>query len=192
MTEQRPGEGGPANSPPFPRPPQPAPPAGAAEDRSVEQTPSSTPDAPANHADRRGDSAEDGDEAPLPSRTPRAAEPAPAPRGARHFASAAGEAVRRRAERGIHRGFERVAERLEDAADRLAGLAEDRSGEAGQHRVGSVAHATAGWMDGAAEYLRSRDLDGLHADLERLVRERPLQTIVLAATTGWILGKIMR
>jgi ElaB/YqjD/DUF883 family membrane-anchored ribosome-binding protein len=203
MAEQRPGEGGPANTPPFPRivneesaptpfaggDPEPVGGGGGIGEAGghageilepVTETPS-----PAGARESLNRAAEAGDEALEAARS--------TSERIRRMATDAGEEVRRRAEKGVNRGFERVAERVDTFADRVEELADRQlSGTGTRARAGDLAHGTAGVLDNVAEYLRSTDLRGLQADLENQVRTRPLQTLLVAAAAGWVFGKIMR
>jgi ElaB/YqjD/DUF883 family membrane-anchored ribosome-binding protein len=197
MEEQRPGEGGPANKPPFPtsggeihRPVNPE----ASAFGEASASPSGTPEDEIESAlgsareslDRaRQESDAFGEQLGAAASSMRS--------DARRLATDTGERIRRRAEERIHSGFRGVADRLDDAAERIDRVASDRlDGPGAQGRVGDAAHSTASLIEEAAEYLRETDLRGMQADLERRVRERPLQTILLAAGAGWLVGKIMK
>jgi ElaB/YqjD/DUF883 family membrane-anchored ribosome-binding protein len=203
MQEQNAGGGGAANTPPFPRPER-EPEAPAASEDSRSEAPAPHP-AESAHTGGPGDGASP----PEPSRT--APEPTEGSRpgvardtpldfdsgldvggsgDAPPYVSPIAEEVRRRPDTGLHRGFARIADSLDEAAEHLGRLADDHLEGGG--RPGSAARSTAGWMEGAADYLRSADLRSMQEDLERQVRDKPFQTLLLAAGTGWLLGKIMR
>lgn len=93
----------------------------------------------------------------------------------------------------LNQGMRQAADRIDTAAQRLDQLANERLGNQGaQARVGDTAHALADSMQSVASYLRDNDAQALRADLERQMRERPLQTLLVAASAGWIVGKILR
>lgn len=109
------------------------------------------------------------------------------------FAGRAGARFLSRAESAVDRGTSRLADRLEETAERLALLAEDRLHDSGPRaRAGEAAQSAARWIDDLALYLRDRDAQGLREDLEHQVRERPVPTLLLAVAAGWIVGRIMR
>jgi ElaB/YqjD/DUF883 family membrane-anchored ribosome-binding protein len=87
----------------------------------------------------------------------------------------------------------RAAEGLETAANRLSGLTE-RGGEQGGAlgRATDFAQQAAGTMESTARYLRDNDVRALQSDVERMVREKPLQTLLIGVAAGWVLGKILR
>jgi ElaB/YqjD/DUF883 family membrane-anchored ribosome-binding protein len=202
MQEQNAGGGGAANTPPFPRPErEPEAPAASEDSRSEDTAP---PAAESVQTGGPGAAAP-----PEPSLTAPESTEGSRPSGARDtpldfdsgldvgqsadappYVSPVAEEVRRRPDTGLHRGFARIADSLDEAAEHLGRLADDHL--EGRSRPGSAARSTAGWMEGAADYLRSADLRSMQEDLERQVREKPFQTLLLAAGTGWLLGKIMR
>ncbi|HEX7239096.1 MAG TPA: hypothetical protein VF263_02430, partial [Longimicrobiaceae bacterium] len=99
--------------------------------------------------------------------------------------------VEERANDALSRG----ADVLESAAQRLSGLA-GQGGQGGQGgamgRAGDLASQAAGTMESTARYLRDNDVRALQGDLERMTREKPLQTLLVAVAAGWVLGKILR
>ena len=106
--------------------------------------------------------------------------------------------ARRRAPSGprerITEGMREIADQIEMAAERLEELADERFSEADGPlaRAGDVARGVAGRMDSVARYLRSHDVDGVRRSLERQVREKPVQSILVAVGAGWLAGKILR
>jgi ElaB/YqjD/DUF883 family membrane-anchored ribosome-binding protein len=178
MDEQKPYEGGAANTPPFPPDP---PKSSEFHEPESASAPSVNPwDGLDEAEDDLLDTVADDDE---PWARPIGRDERREARGSRH-----GE--RRRA---VHRGFERFAERLEDTAERFGRLAEEQlQGDGPRGRAGEVALSAASWLDDTADYLRTADLPKLQRDLENRVRDRPIQTLLIAAGAGWLLGKIMR
>ncbi len=117
-------------------------------------------------------------------------------RDARHAASFAARASARlvlRTEEALGRGAANLAERLTDTAARLELLAEEQlHGTGSRARAGEAAHSAARWMDDLAVYLRDRDAQALREDVERQVRNRPLQMILVTMAVGWVTGRVMR
>lgn len=84
-------------------------------------------------------------------------------------------------------GIETAAHRLDEVADRqTAGATGARA------KAGEMAHGTADTLESTARYLRTNDVRGLQHDLERMTREKPVQTLLVAVAAGWVLGKILR
>jgi hypothetical protein len=196
MVEHRPGEGGAANTPPFPRLVEGTDPS-PAESGSHEREPLDARPAPLDEPPPARSRPADDDPLPPPFGADPAEPPPRRSRGSRldrrAFGRRAGATLRQRTESGLHRGFGRVADRLEETAERLERLADDRlQGPGARARAGEVAQSAAGWIDDLADYLRASDADRLRADLERQVSDKPVQTLLLAVAAGWVAGKIMR
>jgi ElaB/YqjD/DUF883 family membrane-anchored ribosome-binding protein len=88
----------------------------------------------------------------------------------------------------------RAADGLETAANRLSGLTERGGGEqsGAMGRANDLAQQAASTMESTARYLRDNDVRALQSDVERMVREKPLQTLLIGVAAGWVLGKILR
>jgi hypothetical protein len=59
-------------------------------------------------------------------------------------------------------------------------------------RMAQVTNRVAGGMEGAADWLRDADLDGLKASVEQQVKEHPGRTLLIAVGLGYLLGKALR
>jgi ElaB/YqjD/DUF883 family membrane-anchored ribosome-binding protein len=101
--------------------------------------------------------------------------------------------VREGVENRVDGALDQTADRLQGAAGSLHQAA-DRLSEQGGVRAtaGRWAHEVADAGENAAGYLRDTDMHELTTSLERQVRERPLQTLLVAAAAGWLVGKILR
>lgn len=106
------------------------------------------------------------------------------------FRSAAAREIARRAEIAALKGMERVADTLDETAFRIHRLATLRGGPDAA-AFGPV-HSTVGRLEGAADYLRTSDLEGVRAGLRHRVRTQPVQTLGLALCAGWLLGRVLR
>lgn len=120
-----------------------------------------------------------------------------ATRTASSLQSGAGRMARdlgERVESRINDTLSQTAERLETTAERIERLARERTEGAGgvTQRAGQMAGSVADMMDSAATYLRNQDVQGLRVDLERQMRERPLQTLLIGVAAGWVVGKILK
>ena len=60
------------------------------------------------------------------------------------------------------------------------------------NRLAKTGNQIAGGMQGAADWLRDADLDGLKSGLERQVKEHPGRTLAVAVGLGYLLGKAIR
>jgi ElaB/YqjD/DUF883 family membrane-anchored ribosome-binding protein len=121
---------------------------------------------------------------------------------ARSALSDAGTTVRERAgtlKNSLADALESGAERLRQqgaGGGQMAGAAAT-GGSAGMvtdqsNRMADVSNQVAGGMQGAADWLRDADLDGLKSGLERQVKEHPGRTLAVAVGVGYLLGKAIR
>ena len=94
----------------------------------------------------------------------------------------------------IHQGMRDMADQLQMAAERLDELADERLADAPGPlaRAGEVARGVADRMDSVAEYLRNNEVEDVRRGLERRVREKPFQSILVAVAAGWLVGKVLR
>jgi hypothetical protein len=99
-----------------------------------------------------------------------------------------------RAQQRINRGMRDAADRLESAAGRLEQAIGQRSGAASgpMARAGELGQSVAGGMGSVAGYLRGNDVDSVREELERRIRDRPLQSLLIGVAAGWLVGKILR
>ncbi len=76
--------------------------------------------------------------------------------------------------------------------DSLAGTLRDRGESMGGGSVGTMATTAADKLQSGAEALRSTDTEQLMADLEALVRRKPIESVLVAAGIGFLLSKVVR
>jgi hypothetical protein len=76
-------------------------------------------------------------------------------------------------------GLAAAASTLHEKADALPG------GE----KVASIAHSAADKLSGTADYVREHDVNGMMADLERLVKANPGPSLVAAAVVGFLVAR---
>lgn len=101
--------------------------------------------------------------------------------------------IRSQAEERVNETMGRAAEGLDTAARRLDELGDRYAGESGvRATAGNMAHQVADAIESTAGYLRDNDVRKLQQDLERQVRENPLQTLLIGVAAGWVIGKILR
>jgi len=77
------------------------------------------------------------------------------------------------------RGLQTAASTLRQNADRLPG------GET----VTSVAHAAADTLTSTADYVRDHDVSSMMADVERVVKNNPVPSLLAAAAIGFLVGR---
>jgi len=59
-------------------------------------------------------------------------------------------------------------------------------------RLAQTSNQIAGGMQGAADWLRDADLDGLKSGIEKQVKEHPARSLAIAVGVGYLLGKAFR
>ena len=98
-----------------------------------------------------------------------------------------------RAEDKFHRAEEKIDERrgaaaegLDSAADRLHQKADRLPGG---DKVSSAAHTTADALASTADYIRDRDLRGMVADVQSLVRRNPGPALLTAVALGFLVAR---
>lgn len=94
-----------------------------------------------------------------------------------------------KASTGVDTGIEKTAGGLDKAADLLRTKSEEMGA---QGSMQSVATATADKLDVAAGYLKDKDSDQFMADLEALVRRKPVESMVVALGIGFLLSRATR
>ena len=95
-----------------------------------------------------------------------------------------------------------LADALQSGAERLrqqGGQAAGASATGGStsmvtddSRMAQTSNQIAGGMQGAADWLRDADLDGLKSGLEKQVKDHPGRTLAVAVGVGYLLGKAFR
>ena len=65
-----------------------------------------------------------------------------------------------------------------------------QQGEGREGAIGTAAATTADTLESASAYLHEKDTDQLMADLEALVRKRPVESVLVAAGVGFVLSKL--
>ena len=76
-------------------------------------------------------------------------------------------------------GLESAAKTIHERAESLPG------GE----KVATLAHTTADKLNSTADYVRQHDVSGMMADVERLVKKNPAQSLLAAAVVGFLVGR---
>lgn len=99
-----------------------------------------------------------------------------------------------RLEHRLNWTFGAAADRLEETAGRIDQFATRRAeGAAGEDAPArGVSTSLAELLESTADFLRNSDVESLRGDLRRQMRDRPLQTLLISVTAGWVMGKLLR
>jgi ElaB/YqjD/DUF883 family membrane-anchored ribosome-binding protein len=94
----------------------------------------------------------------------------------------------------LESGAERLRQRSAAGAQIAGASATGGSADmvAEDNRLAQTSNQLAGGMQGAADWLRDADLDGLKSGMERQVKEHPGRTLAIAVGLGYLLGKAFR
>ena len=98
-----------------------------------------------------------------------------------------------------------IADALESSAEKLrrqgsgggqiAGASATGGSEgmiADDSRIAQTSNQLAGGLQGAADWIRDADLDGLKSGIEKQVKEHPGRSLAIAIGVGYLLGKALR
>jgi ElaB/YqjD/DUF883 family membrane-anchored ribosome-binding protein len=92
-----------------------------------------------------------------------------------------------KAQEQMEAGKERAATGMERAAERVRERAGSQGGMAGQ-----AGEKVAEGMERSATYLREHSTEEIRGDVERYVREHPMQAMAGALVAGFVLSRILR
>jgi len=83
-------------------------------------------------------------------------------------------------------------EKAASGMDSLAGTLRDRGQSMGEGQLQSAAMTAADKLESGAEKIRQTDTDQLIAQLETFVRQKPVESLVIAAAAGYLFSKALR
>jgi ElaB/YqjD/DUF883 family membrane-anchored ribosome-binding protein len=90
---------------------------------------------------------------------------------------------------GFEKGRKTTADTLQKTASALRDKAEDLPG--GEVAAGLV-ERVADTVESTGAYLREHDMSDMKADIERMVRRNPTQSLVIACVAGFLIGRAFR
>jgi ElaB/YqjD/DUF883 family membrane-anchored ribosome-binding protein len=90
---------------------------------------------------------------------------------------------------GFDKGRKTTADTLQKTASELRDKAEDLPG--GEVAAGLV-ERVADTVESTGAYLREHDMSDMKADIERMVRRNPTQSLVIACVAGFLIGRAFR
>ncbi len=97
------------------------------------------------------------------------------------------EEVGGKAQEKADQGMESAASGLGQAASKMREQGAQREGA-----VGTAAAKTADTLDSASQFLQNKDTAQLMDDVEAFVRQKPVESLLIAAGIGFVLSKIVR
>jgi ElaB/YqjD/DUF883 family membrane-anchored ribosome-binding protein len=97
------------------------------------------------------------------------------------------EEVGGKAQDKADQGMDSAASGLGQAASKMREQGAQREGA-----VGTAAAKTADTLDSASQFLQNKDTAQLMDDVEAFVRQKPVESLLIAAGIGFVLSKIVR
>ena len=88
---------------------------------------------------------------------------------------------------GIDKGKDMAADRLDDAVDSIRA----RTGQMDDGQISSAATMAADRLESGAQMLRSFDSEEMLTNLESMIRQKPLESLLVAAGIGYVLARAM-
>lgn len=92
----------------------------------------------------------------------------------------------------LQSGAEKLRQQSSSGVMARAGGATGADTIAEENRIAQTSNQIAGGMQGAADWLRDADLDGVKSGIERQVKEHPGRSLAIAVGVGYLLGKALR
>jgi len=90
---------------------------------------------------------------------------------------------------GFDKGRKAAAGTLHQAASTLR---EKADGLPGGQTTAGIAERLADTVESTSTYLREHDMEDMKADVERLVRRNPTQSLIAACVVGFLIGRAFR
>ena len=87
---------------------------------------------------------------------------------------------------------DKVETAMNATGEQFANLASTVRERAPEGRMGDVATSAADAIERGGQYLQQADLQSIRGDLERIIRERPIESLVVGLGVGYLLARSMR
>lgn len=100
--------------------------------------------------------------------------------------------VRERASEVGTQAAERVDTAMSATGERMTDFAQTLREHAPQGKAGDIAQSTADVLERSGSYLQHADLNVVRNDLERLIRQHPIESLLVGAGIGFLLARATR
>lgn len=87
---------------------------------------------------------------------------------------------------------EKVDEAMSAAGQQMEGFANSVRENAPSGKAGEVATSAADALERSGQYLQDADIDRVRTDLERVIREHPIETLLVGVGVGYMLARATR
>lgn len=86
----------------------------------------------------------------------------------------------------------RADETMTTAGEKMEELAQTVRDKAPEGKLGDVAYTAANKLEEGGRYLQEADLESIRSDLERVIRERPIESLLIGFGIGYLLARATR
>jgi len=76
-----------------------------------------------------------------------------------------------------------------EGLDRISGTVREKTEEMGENQLTSMAKGTADRIESGAQALRSMDTDEMITHVESMIRQKPVESLLVAAAVGYVLAR---
>jgi len=76
-----------------------------------------------------------------------------------------------------------------EGLDRISGTVREKTEEMGENQLTSMAKGTADRIESGAQALRSMDTDEMITNVESMIRQKPVESLLVAAAVGYVLAR---
>ncbi|GAB4423408.1 MAG: hypothetical protein OHK0015_00970 [Chloroflexi bacterium OHK40] len=101
------------------------------------------------------------------------------------------EELKDRASQAGQQAYERIDSAMTATGERMTDLAETVRQKAPGGQAGEVAHNAARVLEQSGTYLQRADPGKVRNDLERVIRDHPIEALAIGLGVGFLLGKSM-
>ena len=111
---------------------------------------------------------------------------------ARHKAGDLAETARQKTSEATAVAADKVETAMNATGEQFTNLAQTVRERAPEGRVGDVATTAADAIERSGQYLQQADLQSIRGDLERIIRGRPIESLLVGLGVGYLLARSMR
>ncbi|HEU5090392.1 MAG TPA: hypothetical protein VFT99_23215 [Roseiflexaceae bacterium] len=86
----------------------------------------------------------------------------------------------------------RADETMTTAGEKMEELAQSVREKAPEGKLGDVAYTAANKLEEGGRYLQEADLESIRTDLERVIRQRPIESLLIGFGVGYLLARATR
>ena len=111
---------------------------------------------------------------------------------ARNKAGDLAETARQKTSEATAVAADKVETAMNATGEQFSNLAQTVRERAPEGRMGDVATTAADAIERSGQYLQQSDLQSIRGDLERIIRERPIESLLVGLGVGYLLARGLR